>query len=258
LKTGVVLPTFRPDATDALAVAALAADAGVDGVFCYDHLWPMGQPDRPALAPFPVLAAIARRHEHLHLGTLVARIGLVPDEVLLGEFVALDRLAPGRVIAGLGTGDHLSAAENEAFGIPPGSATSRRLAMGRCAASLRDRGFPVWIGGGSRRTRLVAEDAGVAVNLWNATPAEVGDQARRGEVTWGGPVPAAARVAAGGTSIDRAARTPVPEEVGVAARAVIGDLLRALARAGATWAVFGWPAPLRTVAACAGEATLGR
>ena len=59
IKLGVVLPSFRPTAADALDVARQADDAGIDGVFCYDHLWPMGRPDRPALAPFPLLAAVA-------------------------------------------------------------------------------------------------------------------------------------------------------------------------------------------------------
>jgi alkanesulfonate monooxygenase SsuD/methylene tetrahydromethanopterin reductase-like flavin-dependent oxidoreductase (luciferase family) len=274
--TGVVLPIFRPDAADALAVAEAADEAGVDGVFCYDHLWPMGRPDRPALAPFPVLATVARRHGRLKVGTLVARIGLVPDQVLVGEFTALDRMAPGRVIAGLGTGDHLSAAENEAFGVPPGSAEARRVALGRCALALRDRGFPVWIGGGSRRTRLVAEEAGVAVNLWDVPAAAVADQARRTEVTWGGPVPLPARVRAGGAGrqagvagradgagggsrgADGADRAGVDADVGDEGRAALGDVLRELAAAGATWAVFAWPAPLGALVACAGEATLGR
>jgi len=60
MRTGVILPSFRADADAAFAAAGQAAAAGLDGVFCYDHLWPMGQPERPALAPFPLLAAIAR------------------------------------------------------------------------------------------------------------------------------------------------------------------------------------------------------
>ena len=61
MKLGVLLPTFRDGAEDALAFAGEAVDAGVDGVFAYDHLWPMGSPTRPSLAPFPLLAAVARR-----------------------------------------------------------------------------------------------------------------------------------------------------------------------------------------------------
>ena len=53
IRTGVVLPTFRETPDDALEAARLAFASGVDGVFCYDHIWPMGEPDRPALAPFP-------------------------------------------------------------------------------------------------------------------------------------------------------------------------------------------------------------
>ena len=59
MRTGVVLPTFRDTPDEAFAAAAEAVAAGVDGVFCYDHIWPLGQPQRPALAPFPLLGALA-------------------------------------------------------------------------------------------------------------------------------------------------------------------------------------------------------
>src|SRR5580698_10196942 len=134
--TGVVLPTFRDKPDEAFAVATAAVGAGVDGVFCYDHIWPLGQPERPALAPFPILAALATmlgpsrgRGEGPTLGTLVARVGLVSKAVLAARFVALEALAPGRVIAGLGTGDRLSEAENRAYGIPFPPAAARRAEM---------------------------------------------------------------------------------------------------------------------------------
>jgi len=63
VKLGVLLPTFRNGASDALAFADRAVEAGIDGLFAYDHLWPMGSPTRPSLAPFAVLAAVARRHD---------------------------------------------------------------------------------------------------------------------------------------------------------------------------------------------------
>ena len=119
---------------------------GVDGLFCYDHIWPMGQPDRPALAPFPILGALATRFAPRDglagpfVGSLVARVGLVPDDVLFEQFVALHRLAPGRVVAALGTGDHLSAAENRAYGIEYPPASARRTAMVALARRLRGRG----------------------------------------------------------------------------------------------------------------------
>ena len=61
MKLAVLLPTFRHGASDAFDAAARAVDAGLDGVFAYDHLWPMGSPQRPSLAPFPLLAAIDRK-----------------------------------------------------------------------------------------------------------------------------------------------------------------------------------------------------
>jgi alkanesulfonate monooxygenase SsuD/methylene tetrahydromethanopterin reductase-like flavin-dependent oxidoreductase (luciferase family) len=232
VRTGVILPTFRTSADEALAVARQADELGIDGVFCYDHLWPMGQPDRPALAPFPVLGAVATATARVAVGTLVARIGLVPVEVLVSEFDALSAIAPGRVVAALGTGDRLSAEENRAYGIEFAPAAERRDALRRCARALRERGVPVWIGGGAPATTALAAEEGVAVNLWDATFEEVAAQAARTEVTWAGPPPQA----------DGSGRTP-----DLAAR------MGRLAAAGATWMVLGWPAPLEDVAAAARE-----
>jgi alkanesulfonate monooxygenase SsuD/methylene tetrahydromethanopterin reductase-like flavin-dependent oxidoreductase (luciferase family) len=246
VKTGVVLPSFRETPHDALAVAEEADELGIDGVFCYDHLWPMGQPHRPALAPFPVLAAVARRTRRVHIGTLVARVGLVPEEVLVSEFGALSVLAPGRVIAGLGTGDRLSHAENEAYGVPTASADERRSALERCVVTLRARGLPVWVGGGSRRTQMIAEATGAAVNLWAATPDAVAEQRRRSEVTWGGPMPGVADGPRGAT----------PQSGD--GTSMLAQRLFELEAAGASWVVFAWPVPMGDLVACASALGAGR
>jgi alkanesulfonate monooxygenase SsuD/methylene tetrahydromethanopterin reductase-like flavin-dependent oxidoreductase (luciferase family) len=225
IRTGVVLPTFRDTPDDALAAGRRAFAAGVDGVFCYDHLWPIGQPDRPALAPFPILATLATAAEAAptagggpFFGTLVARIGLVPNGVLQGQFTALDHLAPGRVIAGLGTGDRLSEAENLAYGVPFPPAAERRADMVELACSLREAGLTVWLAGGPAARVVEVRQAGVALTVWDADPALVARRTQGPdavEVTWAGPRP--------------------KEE------AVLRETVQALAGAGATWAIFGWP-----------------
>ena len=86
IRAGRRLPTFRDTPDAAFEAADEAVAAGVDGLFCYDHIWPIGQPERPALAPFPILGALAARFQPdgatggPFLGTLVARVGLVPNE----------------------------------------------------------------------------------------------------------------------------------------------------------------------------------
>ncbi len=246
LRTGVVLPTFRDTPDAAFEAAAEAVAAGVDGLFCYDHIWPLGQPERPALAPFPILGALATRFPPWSegtregagdggeggegadgadggdrggpfVGTLVARVGLVPNAVLAAQFTALERLAPGRVIAGLGTGDRLSEEENRAYGIPFASAVRRRTELVVVARDLVRAGLPVWIAGGPSGRTEEARAAGAALTLWDADPTVVAERGAGGEleVTWAGPPPSAS--------------PPVAERVA------------ALRRAGATWAVFGWP-----------------
>jgi alkanesulfonate monooxygenase SsuD/methylene tetrahydromethanopterin reductase-like flavin-dependent oxidoreductase (luciferase family) len=240
IRTGIVLPTFRQTATDALRAAHEAFAAGVDGVFVYDHLWPLGRPDRPALAPFPILAALAASGDTPatpgggpFFGTLVARVGLVPNGVLLGQFSALDFLAPGRIIAGLGTGDRLSEAENLAYGIPFPPAAERRQEMVELGLALRARGITVWVAGGHAARVVETRAVGAALNVWDAEPALVASRSRGPEaveVTWGGPPPDG-----DGTL-----------EAGMVA----------LAQAGATWAIFGWPIdPVALVAAAQATGT---
>ena len=188
-RIGIVLPTFRNSLDEAFELAAKAADYGIDGVFAYDHLWPMGDRSRPAFAPFPVLAHLGAIHPGLSVGTLVARIGLVSDEVLVEQFRTLSRLAPGRVIAALGTGDKLNRQENEAYDISYGSAEERRASLEHVATTLRDDGIETWIGGLGAPTRAIARDQSLTLNLWGVEIDEVAREAALGPVTWAGPSP---------------------------------------------------------------------
>jgi len=221
VRVGVTLPTFRADAA-VLDAARAAESAGLDGVFVFDHLWPIGAPHRPALSAFPVLGAVAAVTRRVWVGPLVARVGMVPDALLAAQLLSVARMAPGRFVAALGTGDSKSAPENVAFGLPYPAAAQRRAALATVARQVAAQGVPVWVGGGSAATEALAVALGAAVNLWQARPEQVAAAASRGEVTWGGALPA-----------DRAGAT---------------EQLAALAAAGASWAVCVWPASLAALA----------
>ena len=83
LRIGVTLPTFTAEARAALLSAAVAEGGGLDGVFAFDHLWPIGRPGRPALWCFGVLAAVAASTRRIALGPLVARVHLLNDDDLV-------------------------------------------------------------------------------------------------------------------------------------------------------------------------------
>ena len=227
MKIGVTLPQFRADADTALGAARRAEQLGIDGVFVFDHLWPMGQPERPIVAAVPLLGALAAATERVAIGSLVMRIGLVPDDILVEQLAAVDDIAGGRLIAGIGTGDRLSAPENHAYGVPYPPAGLRRASLAACAGELAGRGMTVWVGAGASvaaATPQVAVAAGAAVNVWNTGTAAVAAETDV-EVTWGGPVP-------GG---------PL----------AVATTLRELADAGASWAVCAWPESLEVVAEAA-------
>jgi alkanesulfonate monooxygenase SsuD/methylene tetrahydromethanopterin reductase-like flavin-dependent oxidoreductase (luciferase family) len=138
----VSLPVFTADAAKPLGVAARCADLGVDGVFSPDHLfppvfYPPSGPDRPALEPFALLAAVAARHPELAVGTLVTRVTLRPPGLLAKEASALDEMSGGRAILALGTGDRASLPEHEAFGIPFPAVADRVALLAQTLDALR-------------------------------------------------------------------------------------------------------------------------
>ena len=186
MKLGVLLPTFRDDPRDAMGVARRCEELGLDGVFAYDHLWPMGSPTRPSLAPFPVLAAVAARNPSLHVGPLVARAGMVGVAQLVTQFRSLALVAPGRVVAAVGTGDSKSRDELEGYGLTFASADSRRAQVRAVVAELKGE-MDIWIGAGSSSTNEMARDLGVAINVWDADLDTVATLVVGGPVTWAGP-----------------------------------------------------------------------
>jgi len=186
VKIGVLLPTFRDNANDALSAARRCEELELDGVFAYDHLWPMGSPSRPSLAPFAVLAAVSQRSPSLYVGPLVARVGMVGTSRLVSQFRTLAALAPGRVIAAVGTGDTKSRDEMEGYGLVFASADERRGMVENVVVALKDE-MTVWVGAGAEATNDVARRWGVVLNVWDKDLDDVTSQVATGVVTWAGP-----------------------------------------------------------------------
>jgi len=222
LRIGVTLPTFSREATPALDAARTAETLGLHGVFVFDHLWPMGDPTRPALSQYPMVAAVLTATERIRVGSLIARFGLLPDEVVLASLGGLAAIGGNRLIAAIGTGDAASADENDRLGIAYRSASWRRQSVLNAAVGLLGAGIECWVGAGASATNDLARAAGATLNFWGADLDVVRREVSRGTpVTWAGPLPKDGRAAA--------------------------ETLRGLADAGVTWAVWGWPSSLELV-----------
>jgi hypothetical protein len=240
VRVGITLPLFNDEPERAVSVARRAEEAGLDGVFAFDHLWPLRQPHRPAMHSTTVLAAVALETSRIRVGTLVARVGLVPDALLVHTLVTVATIAGGRLVAGLGTGDSANKDENLAYGIDFAPVADRLASVVRCCRDLRAAGIPTWVGGRSPAVRRASVEAPAdGWNGWGADPAtfaaEAADLAGSGvEPTWAGqvligadPAEARAKLATYGDRDGLVWGTP-------------DDLRRhfdALEAAGATWAV---------------------
>ena len=193
VQIGVTLPSFVDDPQRALDVARAAEDAGLDGVFVFDHLW-RGDPParRPALECFALLGAVAAVTSRIHVGTLVARATLRPPATLANAFATAHRIGGDRLIAGIGAGDSQTRAENEAYGLDFGTLSERISALHDAVRATIGRGFPVWVGGHVAQVRAIVAIAD-GWNAWGSTPEEfareaelVRDVSPRATLTWGG------------------------------------------------------------------------
>jgi len=171
------------------------------------------------------------------MGPLVARVGLVPDAVLVHTLVSLHRMLGDRLIAALGTGDSMNRDENEAYGVAFRPAAERLASLRACCRQLRAAGVTTWVGGRSARIREAAAEAD-GWNSWGSDvatfAAEAATVAPGTALTWAGQI----LIGRTGAEADAklSAHGPRPGLVS----GTVDDLIRhfeALARAGASWAI---------------------
>lgn len=273
MRIGLVLPMATGDVARVLGFARRAEQLGFDGLFAFDHLFPPGAAsDRPSLEAYATLAAVAASTSHVRIGTLVTRASLRPAGILAKQAVTLDDASAGRFVLGIGTGDDVSRAEHEAFGLPllePGVRRAHLVETVRAVRALfagrawpggehvppiegpllpgpRTPGGPaVWVGGTSEGAVRVAAREADGWNGWGLSTSTFAERARMlgteahgraVEATWGG----AAVVGRDRDDTDavvgaRAARGLRQAWAGTVTQAT-GWLL-GLRAAGATWAI---------------------
>jgi alkanesulfonate monooxygenase SsuD/methylene tetrahydromethanopterin reductase-like flavin-dependent oxidoreductase (luciferase family) len=209
----VTLPQFRSDARGTIEALEHSYHLGYSGGFLFDHLWPLGQPDRPALECWTALAGLAGHlstlaaegdggagpggggrasqpsqasgpapaegPERFRLGTLVTRAGLRSSALLAHMARTVASVAGAPPIVGIGTGDAGNRPENEAFGIPYHvDPTKRGAELLRAIDALRGPlggtpAPPVWVGGTSHRAHGLAGRVADGWNGWGLHPDEL-------------------------------------------------------------------------------------
>jgi alkanesulfonate monooxygenase SsuD/methylene tetrahydromethanopterin reductase-like flavin-dependent oxidoreductase (luciferase family) len=276
VKLGLILPLFSGDPDLVLAAAVEAEELGFDGVFVFDHLFPLrGRPDGPALEPFTTLARVAAATSRVAVGTLVTRALLRPPGLLAKTAATLDLIAPGRFILGVGTGDASNHEEHRRYGFPAPASHVRRAHLAETVTALRtlfrgeayaggalvprlegplvppvhNGGPRLWVGGTSEELVRVAATQADGWNGWSLTPeafrtsrelldADAALAGRTVEATWAGLVLAGRDDREVSELMEDRRRRGLGERVAWTGPAAdLRSHLRRLADAGATWAI---------------------
>jgi alkanesulfonate monooxygenase SsuD/methylene tetrahydromethanopterin reductase-like flavin-dependent oxidoreductase (luciferase family) len=206
IRLGVTLPQFTTEGDLFFEGARRAEGLGLDSTWVFDHIWPLsGGKERPIIEGWTALASIAAATERIGVGTLVTRSSLRNPAVLAKMATTVGQIAPGRLTIAIGSGDHLSRPENEAYGIPYYAADRR---IGQLAStvsvlathlrgdavtqeddfvSIRD--FPaeleleqrpaIWVGGRSDDALAVAAEWADGWNGWGGTPDRFAQDSQR-------------------------------------------------------------------------------
>ena len=100
-----------------LSRTRLAEDAGLDGVWVFDHFQALyGDPRGPTLEGWTLLAGLARETTRVRLGTLVTGMTYRHPSVLATQAVTVDHLSTGRVECAIGAA--WNEPEHRQLGIP--------------------------------------------------------------------------------------------------------------------------------------------
>lgn len=251
VRVGITVPSFRDDPDIPIAVAVAAEQAGVDGVFAYDHLFRTGAGGkaRPALELTTLLGALAVETGHVALGSLVARAWLRPPATLAVALDTVQRISDGRLLAGVGAGDVESKTENESYGLGFGTLAERVEQLDVTVRELVGRGYPVWVGGSVDHVGDVAARAD-GWNRWGTDPASfaAGVERVRACAEADGRDPDALVMSWGGLVVLGATDAQAEEKarrLGAAASTIVGGpervahALRAYIEGGADWVIVG-------------------
>ena len=203
-KISVTLPQFRNDAAPMLEAARRAEAVGFDGVYVFDHLFPLGSPDRPIFEGFVTLGAVAASTSSITIGTLVIRAPMRPAWTTAKAAWSAQAISGGRLTLGLGAADSMSKPEFEAYGLPFGTVAERIDAVRDTISALHAPELQLpgvappktWIGGRSATVRAAAAEFADGWNAWGGNAEQLfieGEEIRRQagrpfEVSWGGQV----------------------------------------------------------------------
>jgi alkanesulfonate monooxygenase SsuD/methylene tetrahydromethanopterin reductase-like flavin-dependent oxidoreductase (luciferase family) len=224
VKLGVTLPQFSGDVGRLSETAQAAEELGLDSLWVFDHLWPLsGGKERPILEGWTTLSWLAAQTTRIGVGTLVTRSSLRHPAVTAKMAATVAQVAPGRVTIAVGSGDNLSRAENEAFGLPYHEG-SERSAQLRSTVEVLQRFFrdgaveqgddfvalhdlppsprpdippKIWVAGRSKPVMSVAADLADGWNGWQGSPQGFAEDraglvsrtgGREFEFSWGGLV----------------------------------------------------------------------
>ncbi len=204
VRAGVTLPQFSDDPRQLLEAARRVESSGLDSLWLFDHLWPLsGGKERLILECWTTLGWLAAHTTDVQVGTLVTRSSLRNPALLAKMAATVALVAPGRLIVALGSGDELSRAENESFGLPFYTGRDRADQLRSTAevwrgffsgerVDVRDdftnvRGLPpsprpperppLWIAGGSASAARMAGTMAEGWNAWQMAPDTVAARA---------------------------------------------------------------------------------
>jgi alkanesulfonate monooxygenase SsuD/methylene tetrahydromethanopterin reductase-like flavin-dependent oxidoreductase (luciferase family) len=104
MKFGIYIANYalKADPRNFVKLAEAAEEAGWDGFFMWDHVYPIKA--KPATDPWMTLAAIAAVTSKIRLGTTVTALPRRRPHKLAREVVSIDQISDGRFTLGVGLG----------------------------------------------------------------------------------------------------------------------------------------------------------
>jgi F420-dependent oxidoreductase-like protein len=135
IRFGLCLPQFDATWSQAREVAEAADEAGLDSVWCVDHVVGIPVEDTPVFEGWTQITAIAALTSRVRVGHQVLCMSFRSPALLAKMAATLDVISGGRLVLGLGAGWYEP--EYTQYGYPFPSVATRLAQLGETLAILR-------------------------------------------------------------------------------------------------------------------------
>ncbi len=221
VKFGLLAPGHIVSFDELHSYIKRAESIGIDGIFFFDHLWPHGHPEKPALDSLIASATVLNNSSTLFSGPIVLRVTARGVESSFSKLATLYKLYNARFLCSIGAGDKKSLPEDSFISATELTFENRIKALTELTERLKPNIPDLWLGGSGPLIQKLAHELDIGLNVWDKDIDFIKSISNAIKISWSGP-------------FDSLTHSPI-------------TFLKSLVDLNVHWIIIGWPPDFKSL-----------